>query len=299
LHRGPEVAYMFFVMKLCGALFLIVLTAAVSALSEERAVSAVSSAAWDVLDKGLSDSSSDHRRQAILAVGTIGATPQTLKIIEAGLQDKDPLVRQTAAAELGRLKAPESIPYLQQALQDENEVSFTAAKALWDIGDTSGRTLLEEVLTGDRSDKPGFLQSKWREGKQKLHHPAQLALMGVNEAAGNLFGPASMGITAAEEAIKNVEGSKKDALPGRSIAALSLAEHPDDQTRSLLEWALTDKNSTVRAAAAKALGECGNSETVAKLQPLLKDGQPAVRLMAAASIVRLTKTQPSPAAALR
>ena len=108
-----------------------------------------------------------------------------------------------------------------------------------------------------------------------------------------------MGITAAEEAIKNVEGSKKEALPGRSIAALSLAEHPDDQTRSLLEWALTDKNSTVRAAAAKGLGGCGNPETVAKLQPLLKDGQVAVRLMAAASIVRLTETQPLPTATLR
>jgi hypothetical protein len=36
------------------------------------------------------------------------------------------------------------------------------------------------------------------------------------------------------------------------------------------------------------LGKCGNSETVAKLEPLLKDGQAAVRLMAAASIVRLT-----------
>jgi HEAT repeat protein len=290
---------MFFVMKLCGPLFLIVLTASLPASSDERVSSGVSSAAWDVLDKGLSDSNSDHRRQAILAVGTIGATPQTLKIIEAGLQDKNPLVRQSAAAELGRLKAPESIPYLQQALEDENEVSFTAAKALWDIGDTSGRMLLEEVLTGDRSDKPGFLQQKWREGKYKLHHPAQLALMGVNEAAGDLLGPASMGITAAEEAIKNVEGSKKEALPGRSIAASALAEHPDDQTRSLLEWALVDKNSTVRASAAKGLGECGNPETVAKLQPLLKDGQVAVRFMAAASIIRLTEKQPSAAAALR
>jgi HEAT repeat protein len=289
------------VIKLHGAFLVIftIFTASVSAWSDERVVSGVSSAAWDVLDKGLSDGSTDHRRQAILAVGTIGATPQTLKIIEAGLQDKNPLVRQTAAAELGRLKAPESIPYLQRALEDEAEVSFTAAKALWDIGDTSGRTLLEEVLTGDRSDKPGFLTQKWREGKHQLHHPAQLALMGVNEAAGNLLGPASMGITAAEEAVKNVEGAKKEALPGRSIAASALAEHPDDQTRSLLEWALTDKNSTVRASAAKGLGECGNAETVAKLQPLLKDGQAAVRLMAAASIVRLTDTQPSQTTATR
>src|SRR6202171_1580785 len=117
-------------MKHCGPLLFIVLSAAVPAFSDERVVSGVTSAAWDVLDKGLSESNSDHRRQAILAVGTVGATSQTLKIIEAALQDKDPLVRQTAAAELGRLKAPESIPYLQQGLKDENEVSFTAPQGL-------------------------------------------------------------------------------------------------------------------------------------------------------------------------
>jgi HEAT repeat protein len=49
-------------------------------------------------------------------------------MIEKGLQDKDALVRQTAAAALGESGAKEAIPYLRAALDDSPEVSFTAAK---------------------------------------------------------------------------------------------------------------------------------------------------------------------------
>ncbi len=257
--------------------------------SASSAPSATTAAAWDVLDKGLSHAGSDHRRQALLAVGSIGPTPQTLKILESALQDKSPIVRQTAAAQLGELKAPESIPFLQQALDDDNEVSFTAARALWGMGDTSGRTILEQVFTGERSDQPKFLDQKWREARHKLRHPTQLALMGVNEASGTLLGPGATGIIAAEEAIKNLNGSRKSAIPGRALAASALTQNPDNYTRILLEWALDDSSSTVRAAAAKGLGQCGNAESIAKLQPLLSSGHPAVRYMAAASIIRLSE----------
>jgi hypothetical protein len=39
------------------------------------------------------------------------------------------------------------VPYLKNA-EDQPEVAFMAGKALWNLGDTTGRTIFEEVLEG-------------------------------------------------------------------------------------------------------------------------------------------------------
>src|SRR2546425_1205541 len=88
---------------------------------------------------------------------SIGATPDAVRFICSALKDKDGLVRQTAAAALGKLKSPDCIACLQQALADNIQVSFTAAKALVEMDDPSGRLILEQVLTGERKDRPGFI----------------------------------------------------------------------------------------------------------------------------------------------
>jgi HEAT repeat protein len=250
---------------------------------------------WEVLDKGLTDSSERHRQQVVLAAGSIGATSEAVKFIGGALQDKSTLVRQTVAAVFGELKAPESIPFLQRALDDKPEVAFTAARTLCEMNEQDGCAFLVEVLTGERKDQPGFIQKNLKYAKKKLT-PAQIALMGINEAAGALLGPASMGILAGEEAIKAGSSGKNSGQPsGRVIAANTLADHPDEYTRILLQWALDDPHSDVRAAAAKGLGKVGNAETIIKLQSKLTDEHAAVRYMAAASLIRLSD-KPSTAA---
>jgi HEAT repeat protein len=239
---------------------------------------------WTILKQGLVDGSTDHRRQAILAAGSIGATPEALKFIEEGLRDKETIVRQTSATVLGQLKAPESIPYLKQALSDNSEVSFSAAKALAEMDDPDGRSFLIEVLTRERKDKPGFIQQSLKSAKKELT-PAELALMGAKEATGVLLGPAAIGIVVAEKVIK---GGKSDGVSGRTIAVAELGAHPDDRTRRLLEWALTDSDTSVRAAAARELGRCGNGDTIPNLQIAMNDEHAAVRYMAAASVIRLS-----------
>ncbi|PWU00958.1 MAG: hypothetical protein C5B51_24005 [Terriglobia bacterium] len=239
--------------------------------------------AWDTLRETATSPNPDHRRQALTALGTIGAgNAEAVQLVEAGLHDKDPVVRQTAATVLGTMKATDAIPLLEQALDDHGEVAFAAAKALADMGDEQGKGVLIGVLTGQRKDTPGLLTQKVREAKQKIRHPEQLGFMGAKEASGALLGPASLGIVAAQEAFKD------GGAPGRALAATYLARDSDPYALTLLEWALADTNWGVRAAAAKALGERGNSASIGKLEPLLKDGHHAVRVMAAASIVRLT-----------
>ena len=240
--------------------------------------------AWGVLNQGLEDSDVEHRKKAITAIGTIGDVPEAVQMVGRGLQDKDRIVRQTSAAALGEMGSKDAIPLLRAALDDGPEVSFTAAKSLWELGDTSSLQIFQQVIIGERSDMPGKLHSALRDAKHKLR-PSQLALMGANEAAGFL-GPGAIGIEAVEEALK--EGKKNSGAPGRAVAAGVLAKDSDPYALTLLEWALGDSSPAVRVAVAKALGERGNQDTIPRLAPLLSDDRHAVRYMAAASIIKLS-----------
>ncbi len=246
----------------------------------------VEGAAWDALTKGVDDGDASHRKTAFAAIGTIGPMKEAVEMVERGLQDRDREVRQVAAATLGEMGAKDAIPRLKAALDDSPEVSFTAARALLVLGDQNdSRDIFQAVLSGERKDTPGKMHSAMKEMKKKLT-PAQLALMGVKEAAGTL-GPASIGITAVQEAMK--EAKKDSGTAGRAIAAENLAKDSDPYSLILLEWAIGDDNWAVRVAVAKALGERGNQETIPKLKPLLSDDHHAVRYMAAASIVKLNQ----------
>lgn len=237
--------------------------------------------AWDTLKQGAADSDAAHRKTAIAAIGTIGPNSEAVQTVAASLQDKDSGVRQTAANTLGEMGSPEAIPALKTALDDNPEVSFTAAQALWKLGDQSGREIFQQVLEGERKDAPGKIHSAI---KKKLT-PGQMALMGA-EGAGSLLGPGSIAITAIHEALKDTKGDA--GAPGRAEAAGILAKDQDPYALTLLEWALSDHNWAVRLAVAKDLGERGNQDTIPKLSPLLNDDRHAVRYMAAASMIKLS-----------
>ena len=248
-------------------------------------LSANRTSAWDALNKGLKDGDPEHRVHAVVAVGTIGITPEAIKVIESVLRDdKATLVRQAAAVTLGDINARTAIPSLESALDDNPEVSFAAAKALHGMGNASGRWILEEVLEGERTNRPGVVHGVVRKAKQKLHSPTQLALMGAKGAAGEFLGPASMGITIGQMALKD------GGAPGRTAAVVALARDPDPYIVTLLEWALADNSWAVRAAVVKALGERGNQNTIPKLLPLLTDDRDLVRSLAAAAVIRLSQT---------
>lgn len=177
---------------------------AIAALFAGTALAQPNLTAWNVLIDGFNDKKLERRQQALTAIGSIGPTPDTTKLLEKALRDADPLIRQTAAAVMGQMKFRESIPALKAALHDESgEVAFTAAKALWQMGDRSGKDIIQEVLSGERKDAPGLVDSAKRDANAKLHNPKSLALMGVKEASGALLGPFSIGIYAAERAFKD------------------------------------------------------------------------------------------------
>ena len=248
--------------------------------------------AWITLNQGFQENDANHRKQAIEAVGTVGMAPEAVRLAAKGLEDKEVLNRQTAAATLGQMGSQDAIPYLKNALEDKPEVAFTAARALWSLGDTTGRTIFQEVLQGERPDGPSKMQKMMKDAKKRLK-PDQLALMGVSEVSG-ILGPAGIAIQAATEAMKEAKGAS-GGIPGRALAAEVLGKDSDPYALTLLEWSLGDNNWAVRVAVCKALGERGNDGTIAKLQPLLNDDHHAVRYMAAASMVKLSLKGPSTA----
>jgi HEAT repeat protein len=237
---------------------------------------------WDILKDGLKDKDPDVRRQAVTAIGSIGLAPEAIKLVEGALHDDDPVVRQTAAAELGDMKSKQSIPALRAALDDENEVAFAAAKALWDVGDRTSQPFLEDVVAGQQKTAPDTVTSAVRDAKQKLHQPKTLAMMGLREASGALLGPFNMGLVAAEDALKDGTAS------ARVLSVSLLAQQCDSVTLQLIEKACTnDKNWAVRAAAAKSLGKCENPDAIPVLEQNLSDSHPGVKFMSAAAIVHL------------
>ena len=238
--------------------------------------------AWATLQKSL-NGNQDHKRQALTALGAVDpGNEKAVKTLVDALQDKDPLVRQAAAAALGEMKARQAIGSLREAIGDKGEVAFAAAKSLSEMGDSGGRDMFVDMIAGERSDTPGFVANGVRDARKRLKHPQGLILEGMEDAGGALFPPAGYGITAAKEAFKE-KGSSS-----RAVAATYLAKDPDPYAVTLLEWALSDSSWGVRAAAAHGLALRGNAGSIPKLHFLLDDSSHVVQTMAAAAILRIT-----------
>ncbi len=242
--------------------------------------------AWDVLKPGLVDTNPLNRRQAVTATGSIGLDPEAIRQVEWAMhRDSDPLIRATAAAELGEMKSRSSIPALRAALDDPaGEVGFAAAQALWDMGDKTGRGFIEDVVAGQQNATDGGVKGALRRADRLRYDPKKMAIIGAKSASGALLGPFNIGVIAAEQVFKN------GAVAVRMQALNLLAEECDAQTFKLLETAATDdKTWAEKAAAAKALGRCGNPDAIPKLEENLSNSNAAVRFMSAGAIIRLSE----------
>ena len=241
---------------------------------------------WQILTSGATDNNAKRRAEAIAALGTMAPTPHVLHLIEKALDDRDSSIRQVAAINLGQMHARRSIPKLRKALEDPApEVSFAAAKALWNMGDRSGREIFIRILSGEKSSSPGLIKGEVAARKKDFEDKRKLAIIGATEAASSLFGPAGLGIKIVEEVTRDRSSS------ARAMSAILLGRDTSLDDLRELQDALSDKNWIVRAAAAQALGASRHRDQIQYLRPLLDDEKPAVRFMAAASILRLSSKE--------
>jgi HEAT repeat protein len=238
---------------------------------------------WLVLNEALKGDDTAKRTEAVAALSVAGPNAP-IGVIEKLMQDRESSVRQAAIVALGELRSRRSMPKLRRALDDEAaEVSFSAARVLWEMGDRSGRLVLIEVLAGEKGATAGAAHGKVQEFKKKLKNPASLALFGIKQAG--VLGPFGIGLSLAEELRKDKSAS------ARILAADALATDRDAASGQELEDALADKNWAVRAAAAQALARRNYRHAIPALRDLLTDKNEVVKYTAAAAIVRLTRAR--------
>jgi HEAT repeat protein len=243
--------------------------------------------AWKVLMDGATNKDFDQRSQAIIALGAIGKRTDVVHLVEQGLTDSNATVRQAAATTLGVMKSRTSIPKLRAVLDDDSAVvSFAAARALWDMGDKSGESILVEVMDGDRKASPGAVRNGLNQFHEKLHNPMALAELSAAAGTGIFFPPAGFGVMVVEEVTKD------KASAARAISAQALGGTNDAEAHEALREALEDKSWVVRSAAAEAFGQHASQDDIAMFASMLDDSHYQVRFRAAAAIVRLSPRAP-------
>lgn len=94
----------------------------------------------------LKDKDDDIRKFALDLLGEIREGVLVEKIIPL-LKDQNPNVRASAAKALGMIGQRECIPYLIEALHDEEWVAFSAIEAIGQIGDEMALNALSEILS--------------------------------------------------------------------------------------------------------------------------------------------------------
>jgi HEAT repeat protein len=241
--------------------------------------------AWETLEALAASNSAQRRRYATGALGLIAGTDKKARMLmeNALANDKEADLRSYAASVLGEEKVRGAIPALRSALRDGDAgVAFAAAKALFEMGDHSGSTLLRQVLTGQVDQAPGLIEGALRDARKTLHDPKQLAMIGINEAAGALLGPASLAVTVAEQ------GLRDKGATARALSARLLATDRSAASRQALVEGLGDSNVLVRVASCEALAMQGDRSSLPHIQVLLEGKNEAARAMAAAEVLRLS-----------
>ncbi|HTA45642.1 MAG TPA: HEAT repeat domain-containing protein [Bryobacteraceae bacterium] len=237
--------------------------------------------AWQFLDHAAHDTNPIKRQQAVLAMGVLRPQAPLIASMENALDDKDSSVREAACISLGQVNARISIPKLQMTLADAvPEVVFAAARALYTMGDSTGRQVLAAILLGDQKDASSVLAGAMHDTKLKFHDPKGLLMFGVTHGAG-FAGPFGAGMPIAIDLMKDSQAS------GKTTVALLLATDHSPETLRALQDALADKNWTVRAAAARAIALRDASGLYDDVARLLSDKREEVQLAAAATMVRL------------
>lgn len=247
-------------------------------------------AARDVLDKALVDKNPDTRKQAVIALSLVGSVDPYPSDLQSMLTDKDVEVRLAVISSLTDLNSNRTMLSLHTALNDAvPEVSFAAARALYNLNDPEGKAALQAVLGGDVKTASGYMTKQRRDTLRLMHTPKTMFLFAVKTGASVAPVPGLGAGVSSMQALLSDPGTS-----GRAAAALLLAKETDEQTLAALRDALGDKDWSVRAASVHALALQNNPEREADIAPLIDDKSEPVRLRAASGYLRLEEIKKAP-----
>jgi HEAT repeat protein len=241
-----------------------------------------------ILEKALDDKNPDTRKLAVIALSLAPSREPFMSWLESKLEDKDVEVRVAAIATLVDMKSKRTFPKLRNTLDDRvPEVSFAAAKALFALHDPTGEKALLSVLRGESRTSSGYFSKQLRDTMRMMHTPKSLFLFAIRQGVGFVPVPGlGEGVSSVEALLSDPEAS------GQATAALLLGRHKDKSTLEALRKGLLDNSWTVRAAAVHALALWDEPALQRYIVPLLDDSKQAVRLRAAAGLLRLKAITP-------
>ena len=223
------------------------------------------------------------------------ADGESIERMVAGLGDPRGLMRLTFAESLG-VVGKAAVPSLCRALAEHESVTVrrAAAKTLTLIEDPRALPVLQRALLQDpdpvvQGSAVGAMAAVGEEAidgmLEILINPSSTAMQ---------LGLASWGLAfvgaRAPEALRKAATSEHAEIRCAAIAALGdqIQALGDDAARELVENALTDAETDVRAEAATLLGKLHSPDwAVPRLEPLLSDPQGQVRKNAALSLMKL------------
>ena len=237
---------------------------------------------WQSLTDSVQDAKhTETRTQALDALSSLGWSRRADGLIAAAMKDPNLDVRTAAILAAGKTKSHSLIEPVRKLLDDaEPEVVFAAATTLWkQFADESGEDILAAIAAGDRKANPSLIHGAEHDISRTLHSSSALEKIGAVTAAGLVLGPFGFSISAVEYARKNGADSAR-------IQAIDLlAEDKTEGVRDQMKSALDDKDSGVRAAAVKVLGNFHRSADSEAIATLLNDPKLPVRLAAAAAYI--------------
>jgi HEAT repeat protein len=237
----------------------------------------------DLLQKGLDSKNPDTRKSAVVALSLAANDNPLLDQLTHMLDDRDVQVRIAVITSLGEIQTKAATAALENALHDGvPEVSFAAAKALYNRGSADGKAALLAVLAKETKTSSGFFTSEMRDALRMMHTPRATFLYAVKQGLGFVPLPGFGEGVASMQALLSDPG-----VSGRATAALMLGKEKDQGTIDGLKDAAFDKDWHVRAAAVHSLALQNNPELKPELETLTLDDKEEVRLRAAAGWLRL------------
>ena len=195
--------------------------------------------------------------------------------------------RRLALIALGRMRLPESIPYLSEALQDpSDETAVDAIRALGHVGTPeAARSILQQIALKSGQCPPQLLETAlaqcYRSNPELLLHE----VMHADDALRPVLAR-----TLAEVADSSLSGDlMKLAMDGsaevRASAARILAAVKPAYGLNLLSLLAGDSEWFVRLRAAVAIGDLGDTHGIPLLVNALCDRNRFVRLRAASELL--------------
>lgn len=261
------------------------------------------------LRRGLQDESPGVRAIALMGVGKAGRA-DLAEDAAFLLRDRSPWVRLGAAYALAANGDTRAMPLIARVLleSDDPRLRAQAALVLGELGNKSAVPLLREALARDMPLAPAgqrrlmalqMGEAMVKLGEQEQIQPIRAALyparpedLEATALAARILG--EVGDHASENQLALLTARLDDRgnmLPPevRLSAIYALAQLGRTQGDVFALAYLDDSTPAVRGLAALCLGEIGKPEHLASLEPLLADPDPAVRVHAAAAVVRLTR----------